>query len=250
MKEQIVLEVSSKHKVLRTVLFAAAFVIAIASFAIALSSLGRKTPGWQKAVAAPDADVPNYGKGIIVYTYMEGSSSEIRDNLATFNKIYSDNLKRIYRLLDAENVYDGYVNIAYLNSHLGEQIYVPDELFEVLKDAYEKTRSGGYSIFAGPLYRARETLANTEDFDAQYEEQRLSAMEEAISDLSGFTFDILPGNVVCLDVPESYRALLNNLECSDPIIDLGEMQYSYELTLLEKILKVNNYVNCLFYIEQ
>lgn len=247
MKEPRIIEVSSKHVVLRTVLFAAAFVIAIGSIAFGLISYTKKTPGWQEASATLDSELPSYSSGFHTLVYLEGSSSEIREQLSTFNKLYSDSLKRTYRFLDCENTYDGYVNMASLNANLGKKVKVARELYEVLEDAWKKTQLGQAHLFAGPLYRAQVTLDYSENYDTSWENQRLEVMQTALSDLSNFTVEFYPDCYVLIDVSENFKSIMREYEFNTPILDLGENSYFYKTVLMNEALEKNGYSGCLFY---
>lgn len=247
MKERQIIEVSSKHVVLRTVLFAAAFVIAIGSIAFGLISYTKKTPGWQEATAILDREFPEFSTDFGALVYLEGSSGEIREQLSVFNKIYTDNLKRTYKLIDCNKTYDGYINIASLNSKLGEKVKVASELYMVLQDAYKKTEMGSYSLFAGPLYRARVAIENADSYDTDFEATRINALSEKVFDLSNFTVEFYPDNYVLIDVSPSYKAFLDKYEFETPIIDLGECTYFYKTVLMDEALTNNGYPGCLFY---
>lgn len=242
MKERQIIEISSEHKVLRTVLFAAAFVIAIGSIAFGLISLTKKTPGWQEATAALDPELSTYSKNFHALVYMEGSSGEIRDNLSTFNKIYTDSLKRAYKLLDSENEYTGYFNLASLNKNLGNKVKLASDLYEVLEDSYKKG-----TLFLGPLYRASAVLENTDNYDGEYEDFRMAELEKALADSSNFTAEFYPDNYVLINVSDDFKALLSEYEFNSPIIDLGENNYFYKTVMVDKLLSDSGYPGCMFY---
>ena len=142
------IEVSVKHKTLRIVCFVIVTVIAIVSFSIGISQWVKKEPGYYDIKASADDLVPGYANGITLTCYFDGKSDEIRVKNNNATTAYSNGLKWIYCMVDAETNYDGYNNIAMLNQHMGEDISVSSELFNILTDAYEFTcRGTGYNMF-------------------------------------------------------------------------------------------------------
>ncbi len=208
-----VLEVDSKHLWARTILFVLAFVIAIAAFTKGFLSLGAQDPGYYELTAAPVEDAMYYASGIKYTAWFDGSSSEIKDRMKQAEKDYSAALQFAYKLLDPENEYEGFVNIASINmaaregelmqlsSQTGDvraprdgsyfvsrELVIPPELYAVLKDAVGKTNvmtspspvssllmPGPYSVFAGALYREWKQILI--DADAQSFDPELNTSE-------------------------------------------------------------------------
>lgn len=246
-KENFIFEDSSKHLVLRVVLFAAAFILAVYSFTKGVASIGHKEPGWQVVTAAADSENPLYGSGIDLRIYLEGSSSYIRRTLAQFTTEYSNALKHYYRLFDSVNFYENYTNLATLNSSLGKTVKVPQELFNVLSDAYNRTLSGQCNLFSGAQFNARQALENSIEYDAEYEAQRIERITDACNDLSNFSLVLNSVDCsVCFNVSPEFLSLMNELECPADYLNLNSMYYDYLISLLCSYLSDAGYDNFVF----
>ncbi|MCR5761230.1 MAG: hypothetical protein K6F82_04480 [Sphaerochaetaceae bacterium] len=249
MKDKEVIEVSDKHVVLRTVLFVALIGIAVAAFATAIVSIGHKDPGWQVIEAATDADVPFYSSSIGLSYYMEGSSSEIRQNISTLSGLYSKSLKRMYILFDSENEYPGYVNLATINNNLGKEIAVPQEIFFVLTDFYAKTLSGEANLFCNLAYEAEQVLLTSENYDAEYEAERIAALKSVCSDLSNFSLEVLDPEkyIITFNVSDAVLETAKAYEASDSYLGLNELYFYYMTYLVGQSLADNGYPDAYFY---
>lgn len=248
-KEKEVIEVSNKHIVLRTILFVALIVIAAAAFATALISIGHKDPGWQIIDAAADAEVPFYSSSIGLSYYMEGSSSEIRQNVATLSSLYSKTLKRMYILFDPKNEYSGYVNLATINKNLGKEIAVPEEVFNVLTDFYGKTLSGEANLFMNLVYEAEEALENVQEYDKSYEELRLKALEDVCAKTENFSFEVVneEKHIIRFNVSEEVVSVAKDYEAGSSYLGLNELYFYYMTYLVGQVLAENGYPDAYFY---
>ena len=101
------IEVSVKHKTLRIICFVIVTVIAIVSFSIGISQWVKKEPGYYDIKASADDLVPGYANGITLTCYFDGKSDEIRVKNNNATTAYSNGLKWIYCMVDAETNYDG-----------------------------------------------------------------------------------------------------------------------------------------------
>ncbi|MDO4852053.1 MAG: hypothetical protein Q4A88_01375, partial [Clostridia bacterium] len=122
-----IIEVNTKHLKLRFVLFALAVVIGIVAFGTAFFQLSNRTEGYYEITAARDEDIPLYANGIHLFCYLSGKSNAIKADLKEAESIYTESLSRIYRLLDADQTYEGYVNLATLNEQIGQPVALPVE---------------------------------------------------------------------------------------------------------------------------
>ncbi|MCR4676794.1 MAG: hypothetical protein K5634_06155 [Sphaerochaetaceae bacterium] len=249
MKEREIIEVSDKHRVLRTVLFVALIIIAAAAFATAIISLGHKEPGWQIITPAADSDVPFYASSLGLAYYMEGSSSEIRENTATLTSLYSKSLKRFYMLFDASHEYPGLVNLATINKNLGREIAVPDEVFNVLTDFYDKTLRGEANLFCGTVYDAETLLENVDEYDREYEAERIAAFREVCTDPGNFTFEVVDSEkkTIRFDVSQHFLEVVKKYESEAPYLSLNELYFYYMTTLVGQELSDNGYPDAYFY---
>ena len=245
MSKQEQITPSADHLWLRVIAFVLALIVAVGSITYGVTRIGRKEPGYQTIEAAPAEEALLYAKDISFQYYFTGGSDEIKKAVNELKALYSPTLLRVYKLLDAENEYEDMTNLASLNAHIGEDLAISEELYRTLLDAKEKTlEQNGYNMYAGALSSAWQDirmLSNPEDFDPlrnETERERLRNLSETTNDLSNFDLSIVSEeqHIVRLEVSESYRALLRELEQEGPILDLGALHDAYELRLLADVL--------------
>ena len=235
------LKVSEKHVPLRIFGFLLALVVAVGSIAFGVSRIGYKEEGMYELTAAADQDLPRYANGVHAKFFFRGSSAQIKLAIGSADKVYSQALKDAYRLLDAHNEYPGLVNLASLNARLNQDVQLSPALFDVLRDAWEKTRTAqGYSLFAGPLYAEWESvliLTEPQDFDPLRSEDtaaRLEALRRETGDLSRFRLIVTDEEncVLRLEVDEDYLRFLEELELEPAVLDLNLLREAYLLKLV------------------
>lgn len=251
------LEVSDKHLVLRIVLFCIVFVIAVTAFSKAVVGIGYKEPGYYDIETNTVEDALLYNKGITFTHYFDGKSDDIKKELLAAKDAYSEVLSRAYKLLDPENTYDGFVNIAYLNAHRGENVEISDELFAILTDAYDKTREkSGYNMFAGAVHSAWNSilvLDEPEDFDPENnpdEAARISGIAEMTAELDNFSFTVVDADrhIVRFDVSAEYLAYLAQCEAEPVILDLNVLHDAYMVSMVRDTMEEKGfnrgYITC------
>ena len=246
------IQLNEKNITLRLIAFAAAFLVAVVAFTHGLTNLGSKGAGLQTVDALPDEETPLYAANVTLTYAFTGSASENREQMNLLKRAYSSILKRSYILLDAEQSYENYVNLATLNAASGQAVDVGEELFGILTDACVKTGEGrGYNMFAGALYAEWNSiliLDEPEDFDPlnnAEERTRIARLAEMTNDLSHFRLEVVDASrhTVRLDVSGDYRALLNEYELDAPVVDLNLLHDAYELQLIADALAAQGYEN-------
>jgi hypothetical protein len=204
-------------------------------------SLGNKDPGYYAIDVLPDAQVTVFDSGLHFTLYAEGSSNEIKRTLNEASAAYSSSLERHYKLLDADNEYEGYVNLATLNARPGEAIQVSEALFAVLSDALTKTEENqGYSLFDGALFAEWRTLRYLEDptdFDPINDPEmgeRLALIAEQTRLGAPCTLRIVDANerIVSFEMSDAYRAFLAEQEITAPPLHLNLLQDAYLIQLV------------------
>jgi len=245
-----VIEVSSKYKTLRTVLFFVAVGVAVTAITLGVLSIGHKDPGWQEISASADSQAPLYSSEYTFQYYAEGSSNQIKAVVRQVTDIYSRTLARAYKLTDPVNTYDGYVNLATINNSAGSDVELEQELFDILCSAYELTRKNeGYNMFAGPLYSEWYSILgsdNADNFDPlfnDYQAQRIKQLAEAVTDSSSCSFEIVDSarRIVRFSVSENLRNLLKELELNVPVLDLNVLREAYIMDTVRKGLVSQNF---------
>jgi len=244
-----VIEVSSKYKVLRTVLFFVAVAVAVTAVTLGVLSIGHKDPGWQDISASADAQAPLYSSEYTFQYYAEGSSNQIKETVRQVTDLYSRTLARAYKLTDPVNTYDGYVNLATLNRSNGAEVVLEQELFDILCNAWDRTnRKEGYNMFAGPLYSEWYSILGSEnarDFDPLFNDNQARRIEKlalAVSDYSNFRFEIVDSSqrIVRFSVSEQFKSLMKELELEFPVLDLNVLRDAYILNLVRNAFVSQN----------
>ena len=231
--------------IIKIVLAVAALAIAVIAITNGVNSLIKKNPGYYSIETDPAEDAMLYANGIDLSYYMDGTSSEIRVKLMEIKKDYGSSLLHIYKLLDADNLYEGYNNIAYINQHMGEEVEVSPELFEVLESAYQLTLDGEFNLFGGALYNEWESITVLEDQSESDpllnsdEAERIKAIAEKCADINNFVFEIVDpaGHVVRFDVSDSYKRHMEGYELDNSILNLGYLTDAYKIGYIAKKLE-------------
>lgn len=240
-----------KKLILRFAAFAVFLVIAVVAVTVGVSNLNRVEEGLQTIEASLDKEVPLYQSGVSFRHWFSGSSSAIRLGVKELTELYSASLKDVYRLLDPENSYESWTNLATVNQNRGREITVPRELYELLRQADALTRRGGaYNLYAGAFYAEWESLRYQLEPEASdplndpEEAERLRRLAEASAELSNFSLEFLDdaGCSLRFTVSEGYLALLRELELTEaPILDLNLLEDAFKLQLTAERLEQRGY---------
>lgn len=248
------IEVSEKYVGLRLALFIVAFTVAIVAFSYGVSRIIHRDEGYYDISAGKNQETPMYSVGFHLKYYFTGESAEIRNGIKQLGDVYSQALLRSYKLLDAENIYDGYSNIATLNRSIGEEVNVGKELYEVLADAVEKTREGkGYNLFAGALFEEWNAILSLEEaeaieFDPSVNEktaERIARLAEMTSNLDYFDIEFLDDEkyTVKFTVSDEYLNFLRENEYGTRVLDTNLLADAYRLRIICSTLEENGYKN-------
>ena len=235
----------------RLIAFLVALALAVTFITIGLSRMGRLEEGLQTIEALEDEAVPRYQLGVSFQHWFSGSSKEIRLAVAELRDLYAGALKDAFRMLDPENLYEGWANLATLNQNLGREVKVSRELYEVLREADRLTRQGRvYNLYGGVLYSEWEGLLyqlEPEPFDPcndPEEAARLERLTAATRELSNFSLEFLNDETCTLrfTVDLAYLDLLEELELADvPILDLNVLRDAFKLQLVAARLEARGY---------
>ena len=241
-------EYSKKQLIIRGILSAAFFIAAIVIGVRAVQKLTKKDPGIYVIDAQIDKSANLYASGIKLSYYLDGKSSDIRTNEKAISQIYSIALARAYKLTDPYNEYEGYLNLCTINQRKGIDVKVSAELYDILKDAYDKTKENkGYSMFAGPYYEHFNEIIYSDDsveFDPvvnEEESKRVNALLEKTLDLNNFTLDLSQEKTVNFSVSKSYEDFLKDNEEKDAAIDLNLLREAYMVRIVSDALTSAGY---------
>ncbi len=230
------LKVSDKHILLRVILTAVFFVIAVVSFTIGVLNIGKKTAGYQLIEAKSDAEALTYNNAVHYKYWLEGSSNQIKKGTRALEFDYTQILSDAYKQLDHQNTYTGQVSIGTINQNLGKEVSVSPDLYAILQDAYARTlEKRGFNMFAGALYDQWNSiliLADPEEFDPstnEYQKQRIKEIAAMVNDLDNFSLEFLPNNTIRFTVSEKYSSFCRESEISSYALDLNILKDAYML---------------------
>lgn len=226
--------------IIKAIAAAVAFLVGIGAFTVYAKQCTHKEAGWYVVDANPNESAPRYAAGMELNYYFGGESNDIHTALNAVRLKYSEALAHIYKLLDSQNDYEGYVNLHYINTHPGEGIELDPLLFDVLKDALALTEQGGFDLFGGALFyewQSVTVLADPTEQDPLLnpdEAQRISRIVQMNADRSNFSLEITDEahRIVKFTISDEYRAMLDELEADYPVLDLGPLRQAYETDYL------------------
>ncbi len=247
MKDDFIdLKVTKKNLPLRIALFVVAFGCAIYFITKGVTSIGAMEEGYREIECSMGEDEILYYPGIHFSYYLEGDSAEIKSTYSTLTTTYSAILKKYYKMLDADTIYNDCNNIASINKNRGSFVEVDKELYDILLDACYKTEEKkNFNVFAGALYEEWDSiliLENPEDFDPVRnpdEKERIKKMAAVTGNLDYFELLFQEKNgsyQICLNVSEEYKNLEKELELSSPVLHLGNLKEAYMLNEVNKEL--------------
>ena len=240
-------KVNVKHPVIQGIAFIVTLAVAVTAITFGVSNIGRKDPGYYYISPSSDEEAVNYSSGFELVYYFDGTSNEIKENTLLVTEAYSTALARAYKLLDAKNEYTSYNNLAYLSNHQNEWVEISEELYTILKDAYNKTDGESYNMFAGAFYEHWNTIIISEDsmdFDPiinSEEALRLEALADATNEIGNFSLDFSEGNMVKFSVNADYITFLNDNEEATKVLDLNLMHDAYVLSIVVNALEEAGY---------
>lgn len=240
------IQVSEKHVGLRVVFFVVAVVVAVGAFSYGISALGAKQSGYQLIEASADSDAPFYNREISFGYYLEGSSGAIKKATKELVGVYTPILAAAYKQLDSSVEYAGAVSIGALNNHLGEEIGVSAELYDVLKDAYARTlERRNFNMFAGALYAEWKSVLILDDpagFDPLTNEDmaaRFADIAAQVSNLDNFSLEFLDDerHIVRFSVSDGYATFCKEMEIEAGALDLNLLTNAYRLEMIASALE-------------
>ena len=264
-----------KKNIARAIIFVLALVIAVFAITNGVLAIGDKDPGYYTLEAARDVNIPKYSLGVTYTEYFEGSTNEIKQLLRTAEKVYSDALLWSYKMFDAKEEFEGFVNLASVNNSvkswtlgveadgpagdLAASVYRSPEfqfapqVYNAIMDAYEKTcEKAGYNLFAGALYDVWKeilVLDDAEKYDPQndsYQKERIEKLAQASSELDNFKVVVVSASECRLrfEVKESYVKLLESLECPINIMDLNLLHDTYMMQEVYARMEAAGFNDC------
>ena len=246
-----------KRLIGRLIAFIIALIVAVSAFTIGVLQLGRRESGYYDVGMTAEGNVALYGSGIHLIYYADGNSSAIRQRLNEVQKVFTSILLHNYRLLDAHNTYEGYVNIASLNAQPGQPLALGEDLFAVLSDALSRQQqSGAYNLFSGPLHDEWRTLRYLEapaDFDPLVNAEEAALLAEITAAVNGrYALDLTlsaEDRTAALQVDPAYLQWAQAREIDSPLLDLNLLHDAYLVSLTARDLVQRGYTMGYLYAE-
>ena len=241
----------------RIIAFVLAVGIAIASFTIGILQYSHRDAGYYDVGYTNTVNAETYDSGVHLLYYAEGGSSAIRQQLNEVQKAFSDDLLQYYRILHAENSYEGLNNIAALNAAPSQALKVDSALYAVLKDAYARYElQEGYHLFSGALHaewRDIRYLEEPQQADPLLNEDEAELLEELtalLSKMELFSLEFDDTNsTVTLQVGEEYLKWAEQKEITAPVLDLNLLHDAYLLQLVAMRMTAQGYTDGYLYTE-
>ena len=251
MKEEKI-TLSTKNLKWRIVAFVFVLVVAVGAFAYGFSNMAKMKEGYYEITESPDEEAPLYGNGIALTYRFTGESSVMKEERKRLEEVYSIALKRAYKLLDPVNSYNGFCNIATINANPGKKLEISKELYDVLRDAYEKTAENkGYNMFAGAFYEHWNSilvLENPDEFDPlmnEEEARRLEALVDITDDRNNFSLTFTEGDSprIKFDVSDQYIKFCEENEEQNCYLHLNLLQDAYIIQIVAAVLEKEGFTD-------
>ena len=222
------------------------------STVIVLYAFGFLTSSSGYVSLVPNGDeTVNYVDGVSASVFLEGTDMSVRQETTRANNTLTNALKKAYKVSDPTSRYDDTYSISYLNDSIGTDVEVGEDVYSILKDAYDATLSGSnYSVFAGPIEAIWQLEINAhirppvEEIDPLVDGSMAALLQELsayISSQDHVRLTFKPGNVVRLDVSEEYRAYRIANGITDPIVSLNALRNAYEVKAVAAALEAEGF---------
>ncbi|MBR5409436.1 MAG: hypothetical protein IK104_02100 [Clostridia bacterium] len=238
--------------------FFIALAVAVCSFAGGIYFWVHNDPGWFDIGLDSNETAPLYADGVALRFYLDGKSNDIRVAKTEIKKLCSERLSRYYMLFDGAEMYPDVVNLASVNQTPGAWVALPDEVYEVLCDAWAKTQKHeGYSVLAGALNEFWQTqlyLTDPQATDPLLDpdaKKACEALAAAINDPNELNLEFRDASKeVRLTKSASYVKLEEELAeaygISGAVLDLGLLKESYLVAYTAQALADAGYDTGLF----
>ena len=228
----------NKKKVIRLVLFVLMLGVAVYSFTNGIMSLTKRESGYYDVDFTAEGNAVLYRSGLHFVCRAEGTSNAIRRRLNEMQKLYTALTLDAFKLYDARQTYEGYVNIASINALPNTAVEISEPLFTTLETIYGLDRNA-YSMFAGGLHGQWETLRYLEDPDS-FDPLNNTDRRELLSQFARWlsmpgTFDMefdRDSLSVKLIVSREYLSWAQENEISYPVLDLNVL---HDACLIERV---------------
>lgn len=240
------IELSESNIKLRWIGIILLLAIGVVSIFIGLTSMLNTEPGWQTVeVSTKEANCG--GDFTLQYDFSQaGSGASMAYKQLT--NVYSEAAVKGYKLFSSAVREDGLENIAYLNDHPNEPVWVEKELYEAfsLLSAYNSRQ-----VFLAPMVVEynRVFLCENEEEAVLYaptrDEEMIAWLRELgrfVSDPEMIRLDLIGEEQVQLTVAQEYLDFARENEI-ETLFDLGWMKNAFVADFLAAVLAENGYIH-------
>lgn len=239
------IQLSSAHSGMRMTLAVLFLALGVAAFAYGIMQLVREESGWQQISAQSSGDISCADEFVFLYDVGAGGKSAKEEKRAV-TSLYSDAAVTAYRLFSSDELFDGVVNVRYLNDHPNETLTVEPALY----DAFAQIQAAGdRTLYLGPVSSYYDNLFYCEDsvLTAEFDPRQSEQTRQFCADCCAFTNDpgavdveLLDENRVRLNVSEAYLAFSREEEI-DTFIDFYWMKNAFIADYLAGRLTAEGY---------
>ena len=240
------IELSERNIKLRWIGIIVLLAIGVVSIFIGLTSLLNTEPGWQ-TVEVSTKEASCGGDFTLQYDFSQaGGGATVAFKQLT--SLYSDAAVKGYKLFSSEYEEEGFENIAYLNQHPNEPVWVEEELYEALSLL---ASYGSRQVFLAPMVVEynRVFLCENEEEAVLYAPTRdaetvawLRELGQFVSDPEMIRLELIGEEQVQLTVAQEYLDFARENEIGT-LFDLGWMKNAFVADYLAAVLAENGYVH-------
>ncbi len=237
-----------KHPELWIIAFVLMVAVAATAFAFSCSNMNKSEPGFYEITATSDKDLPYYASDYSFYYYFN-KDDNITEKKKLITDVYSSKMKDTFIILNEDSTYLGYVAMASINAKPNEEVEVPEHLYNVIKDAYDKTTASiNYSIFAAPLYAFwnrqiylnKDVRVASDPLNSEESRNYLANTANYINDRNHVDLEFLEGKIK-LKVSDAYLTYRQNQGIEAPYISLNILKTAYFMNEICAELEKNGY---------
>lgn len=161
-EETITISTKRNRLIVRIILFVVFVLIAVISFTYGIVSCSNQLKRQKGLTKIEMGELTLVDKTVIVpfedeisfYYYIDKDKKfTVDENYSRVTRAYNIIGGRLYEMLDTNYEYDDIVSLCYINNHPNQDIEIAKELYDILADAYNKTKQseGHYNLFSGRL---------------------------------------------------------------------------------------------------
>ncbi len=225
------IEVDDGHFGRKMALFSVLLVIGLLGIGIGVFSAMTYQPG-RTVIEAEGSSTESVASSLVFfYDIGSGEASATADHKA-LTELYTELCKQAYRIYSADADISGVHNLAYLNKHVGEEVAVSEELYELFELIKEHENR---VIYAAPMYNNYRNLFFCEDdaiaatCDPKTSEEvaeYLDAVSKFVADPESVTVELLGEGKVMLKVSDAYASFAEEWGI-DRFLDLYWMENAF-----------------------